>query len=98
MADASAMTMRRRVEEFLRFAKELAVLGISRDAANDDENYEDPLTEYLNAIAIYVSPKKAGEDDDKDASVEPSEGAYRVLPTVRMARVALSAGLGTAPP
>ena len=82
--DASAMTMRRRVEEFLRFAKELAVLGINRDAANDDENYEDPLTEYLNAIAVYVSPKKVGEDDDRDASVEPSEGAYRVLPTVRM--------------
>jgi hypothetical protein len=82
--DASAMSMRRRVEEFLRFAKELAELGFKRDAAYDDEDNVDPLTEYLDAIAVYVSPKRAGEDDDKEAATGPDEGAYRVLPTVRM--------------
>jgi superfamily II DNA/RNA helicase len=78
------MTMRRRVEEFLRFAKELAELGLKRNTPYDDEDNVDPLTEYLDAIAVYVSPKRAGEDDDKEASTGPDEGAYRVLPTVRM--------------
>lgn len=82
--DASEMSMRRRVEEFLRFAKELAELGSKREPAYDDEENADPLTEYLDAIAVYVSPKRAGEDDDKEASSEPAHGAYRVLPTVRM--------------
>ena len=82
--DASAMSMRRRVEEFLRFAKELADLGLKRDAGYDDEDSVDPLTEYLKAIAVYVAPMRAGEDDDKEASSAQGEGAYRVLPTVRM--------------
>ena len=82
--DTSAMSMRRRVEEFLRFAKELAELGLKRTTEYDDEENADPLTEYLDAIAVYVAPRKAGEDDDKEASSGLGEGAYRVLPTVRM--------------
>ena len=82
--DSSAMSMRRRVEEFLRFAKELAELGTKKEASQGDEQIIDPLTEYLDAIAVYVSPKKAGDDDDQDAAAIAGEGAYRVLPTVRM--------------
>jgi superfamily II DNA/RNA helicase len=82
--DSSAMSMRRRVEEFLRFATELAELGTKKEASEGDEEVIDPLTEYLDAIAVYVSPKRAGEDDDQDATVKAGEGAYRVLPTVRM--------------
>ncbi len=82
--DASAMSMRRRVEEFLRFAKELAELGAKKEASHGDEETIDPLTEYLEAIAVYVSPKRAGDDDDQDAAVRAGQGAYRVLATVRM--------------
>jgi superfamily II DNA or RNA helicase len=85
--DASAMSMRQRVEEFLRFAKELAELEAKRGTGNiegEDGDGPDPLAEYLDAIAVYVSPKRTGEDDDKDASAAAKEGAYRVLPTVRM--------------
>jgi superfamily II DNA or RNA helicase len=82
--DFSAMSMRRRVEEFLRFAKELAELGTKEEASQGEQETIDPLTEYLDAIAVYVSPKRAGDDDDQDAAAKAAEGAYRVLPTVRM--------------
>lgn len=82
--DASEMTMRSRVEEFLRFARELAELGSKQEAQPGDEQAIDPLTEYIDAIAVYVSPKRAGDDDDAEASAGTGEGAYRVLPTVRM--------------
>jgi hypothetical protein len=81
---STTMTMRRRIEEFLRFAKELAELGAKQQSESGEIQETDPLTEYLDAIAVYVSPKKLGEDDDADASAEAGEGAYRVLPTVRM--------------
>jgi len=80
--DASAMSMRGRVEEFLRFAKELAERG-RKPVAHEDETV-DPLTEYLDAVAVYVSPRGAGEDDDAEAASGPGEGTYRVLQPVRM--------------
>jgi hypothetical protein len=83
-ADASAMSMRRRVEEFLRFARELAERG-QPDASVDGQKSGDPLAEYLDAVAVYVKPRKAGEDDDEEAAPSVDEGTYRVLPTVRLA-------------
>jgi len=83
--DASAMTMRQRIEEFLRFANELAERGHRRLGVVDDEQGPDPLTEYLRAVAVYVSPRRTGDDDDEDARTGPAaDGAYRVLPTTRM--------------
>lgn len=43
LLDASAMTMRRRVEEFLRFSKELAELGAKQDETYEDEQNMDPV-------------------------------------------------------
>lgn len=82
--DASAMSMRMRVEEFLRFAKELAERG-RKQVAMDDGEASDPLTEYLDAVAVYVSPRQAGEDDDEEAASGQGGGTYRALQPVRMA-------------
>jgi hypothetical protein len=75
-ADASAMSMRRRVEEFLRFVKELAERGQKRIVSADTEA-TDPLTEYLNAIAVQMRGS-----DEEEANTEP--GTYRVQQPVRM--------------
>lgn len=77
VADASAMSMRKRVEEFLRFAKELAERGQKRVAAGDDE-IEAPLTEYLRAVAVQTR----GGEDDEEAKAAPA--TYRAQQPVRM--------------
>ena len=82
-ADASAMTMGARIEEFLRFAKELAERGITNSSEDGDEA-RDPLTEYLEAVAVYVSPRRTAFDDDDAPRADSSEGSYRVLQPVRM--------------
>jgi hypothetical protein len=80
--DASAMSMRARIEEFLRFAKELAERGSKQVGGDDAENH--PLTEYLDAVAVYVSPRRAGQDDDEEVTSGAGDGTYRVLQPVRM--------------
>lgn len=82
-ADASAMTMGARIEAFLRFAKELAERGITNSSDDGDET-RDPLTEYLEAVAVYVSPRRSAFDDDDAARANSSEGTYRALQPVRM--------------
>jgi hypothetical protein len=81
--DGSAMTMMRRAEEFLRFARELVERG-RHGAEEDSEDNHDFLQDYLDAVAVYVSPRRAGDDEEADGR-EEEEGTYRVLPTVRMA-------------
>lgn len=75
--DASAMSMRSRVEEFLRFAKELAERGQKQVAAGNDEG-EAPLTEYLKAIAVQIR----GGGDDEEGKTETA--TYRAQQPVRM--------------
>ncbi len=82
-ADASSMTMGARIEEFLRFAKELAERGVT-PPAEDGGEARDPLTEYLEAVAVYVSPRRMALDDDDAVRAATSEGSYRVLQPVRM--------------
>lgn len=76
--DASSMNMSGRIIEFLRFAKELAERRALMTVDEEDES-QDPLQEYLDAVAVYVSPR-AVDDDGK----RMSEGSYRVLQPVRM--------------
>jgi len=88
-ADGSALTMARRVEEFLRFAKDHAERGqrtVRTDSEGDGDEASDPLSEYLDAVAAYVSPRRAKDDDDVEAQQPEGgdDGTYRVLPTVRM--------------
>lgn len=75
--DASAMSMKRRVEEFLRFAKELAERSRRQ---NTDENGEasDLLTEYLKAIAVQTR----GEGDEEATGTDGV--TFRVQQPVRM--------------
>jgi len=81
--DSSAMTMQRRVQEFLRFAKELGERA-QRSAPSEKER-RDPLQEYIDAIAVYVSPRKKGEKDEEDDMIpEAGSGSYRALQPVRM--------------
>lgn len=83
--DGSGMTMLRRVTEFLRFAKELAELSQQNVAVEDSGENVDLLQEYVDAIAVYISPRRHGDDDDEEGKPPPTgEGTYRVLPTVRM--------------
>jgi hypothetical protein len=71
-----------RVEEFLRFAKELAERGSKQ--VKHDEAASHPLREYLDAVAVYVSPRQAGQDDDEEATSGAGAGTYRALQPVRM--------------
>lgn len=75
--DASAMSMRMRVEEFLRFAKELAERSRQPLAADEGEA-DDPLTEYLKAIAVQTR----GEDEEEAAGTDAA--TFRVQQPVRM--------------
>jgi hypothetical protein len=75
-ADASGTTLRQRIEEFLRFATELAARGHAADALGDEAERSNPLGDYLDAVAVSIRPR----DDDADRQ---SSGA-RALPVVRM--------------
>jgi hypothetical protein len=76
--DASAMSMLDKVREFLRFARELAERG-RQGTGDDDERSHDFLAEYLNAVAVYMSPRGDGREED-----DGSEGTYRAGRVVRM--------------
>lgn len=80
---ASAMSMRARIDEFLRFAKELAEQS-KRQVASDNGKARNPLSEYLDAVAVYVSPRRAAEDEEEEPAYVASEGTYRALRPVRM--------------
>jgi superfamily II DNA or RNA helicase len=75
--DASAMSMHRRVVEFLRFAKELAERSRQHIPADDGEA-DDPLTEYLKAIAVQTS----GKEDEEATGTD--QITFRVQQPVRM--------------
>jgi hypothetical protein len=78
-ADASGTTMMQRVRGFLEFARELA--DRARRLAPEGEEVQNPLTEYLDAVDAYVSPRRRTDDDDADAR---RTGTYRALATVRL--------------
>jgi hypothetical protein len=77
--DSSELTMADRVKEFLRFAKDLAERARRRVGPEDGISI-DPLDEYINALGVYVSPRRHKDNDDEEAHPD----SYRVLPTVRM--------------
>jgi helicase-like protein len=80
--DASSLKMAEKIREFLWFSKDLADQRLARNAA-DDENIRDPLANYLEAVAVYVSPRRTILDDE-GSQANDSEGTYRVLQPVRM--------------
>jgi hypothetical protein len=82
--DASAMSMRHRVAEFLRFAQELAEQADKRVGADDEDSTADPLDEYLKAVAVYVSPRQPTEEEDDQPLSAGETGTFRVLRPVRM--------------
>ena len=49
--------MAERIYEFLRFAKDLAEQRVLNAA--EEEAVRDPLKDYLDAVAVYVSPRRA---------------------------------------
>lgn len=75
--DASAMSMLDKVREFLRFARDLAERG-TQTTGDDDEGSHDFLAEYLNAVAVHMSPRGDGGAEEGGA-----EGTYRVGRVVR---------------
>ena len=75
--DASDMSMTKRVQEFLRFAKELAERG-RRQVASEEEGRVDPLSEYLKAIAVQTR----GEEDEEATGTDVV--TFRVQQPVRM--------------
>ena len=78
--DASDNTLRDRVQEFLRFAQELAARG--REAVSlEDEEKLDPLGDYLKAVAASIGAK----EDERDEAAEIGQRAsFRALQVVRM--------------
>jgi hypothetical protein len=76
-ADASAMSIRMRVMEFLRFAKELTERS-RYEVRGDDDEADDPLTEYLRAIAVQTR----GDDDEEAAGADAA--TFHVQQPVRM--------------
>jgi helicase-like protein len=75
--DASAMTLRTPIDEFLRFTKELAERRRAYIADGDGEPI-DPLTEYLKAVAVQTS----GVGDEEAAGADAA--TFRVQQSVRM--------------
>ena len=75
--DASDMSMTGRVQEFLRFAKELAERG-QQLIALEEEGRSEPLTEYLKAIAVQTR----GDEDEE--AVGTDVATFRVQQPVRM--------------
>jgi hypothetical protein len=79
--DASSLKIAERIHEFLRFAKDLAEQRVLKSAG--EEVARDPLKDYLDAVAVYVSPRRTiGDDDGSQGGA--GEGSYRVLQPVRM--------------
>jgi hypothetical protein len=70
-SDASAQTMLHRVQEFLRFASDLAEKG---QRAGQGDTF---LQTYLQSLAAYLAPR-ADEGDGAEAAT------YRTLPVVRL--------------
>lgn len=81
--DGSKTTTKQRIALFLDFATELAERSRLKPDAEDGEN-KSLLAQYLEAVAVYSSPRRSKLDDDEDAKLPSDEGSYRVLPVVRM--------------
>lgn len=75
--DASDMSMTRRVQEFLRFAKELAEQG-RRQVFLEEQGQSDPLSQYLRAIAVQTR----GDEDEE--AIGTDAVTFRVQQPVRM--------------
>ena len=75
--DASDVSMTGRVQEFLRFAKELEERG-QQQIDLEDEGRSEPLTEYLKAIAVQTR----GDEDEE--AVGTDVATFRVQQPVRM--------------
>jgi len=79
--DASGTTLRHRVEEFLRFAQELAARGRAAMHLGDEDELIDPLGDYLNAVAASIGAKEVARDEETE---EGRSVSFRALPVVRM--------------
>ncbi|WP_309893781.1 C-terminal helicase domain-containing protein [Archangium sp.] len=84
--DGSSLTMAHRLEEFLRFAKELAERARfqSVDDAEDADTRVDPLKQYLDALAVHVRRGGEGDDTDDEDVSGAAEGSWRMQGTVRL--------------
>ena len=86
--DASDQTCLGRVRQFLEFAMEFAERArrhVELREGEEDDEYEDPLRSYLEAVSVYSRPRRP-EDIDRDGLPDEGneDGSYRVMPLVRM--------------
>jgi hypothetical protein len=72
------MSILDKVREFLRFARELAERG-RQGTGDEEEGSHDFLAEYLDAVAVYMSPRGDGLEEE-----DGPEGTYRAGRVVRM--------------
>lgn len=83
-ADSSGMTMIRRVQEFLRFAKELAERVREHVPVGEDSTGTlNPLDEYLRSVGRYVRSTHDSDDGENDRNIVAREVAYRPGAIVR---------------
>ena len=85
--DASEQTFVGRIRQFLDFAIEFAERARRhmelREGEENDE-YEDPLETYLDAVSIYCRPRRPEDMDHDRVTDDTDDGSYRVMPLVRM--------------
>ena len=71
------------MEELFSFVKELAERSEVTSSDDDEQEEQNPLRAYLEAVAVFVSPRRKGEDDDPDALAPEGDRTVRALPSVR---------------
>lgn len=85
--DESDQTFLGRVEQFLRFAVELAERAHGPRLSEEhgvSQEPENPLDEYLNAVSVYSRPRRPQHVDQDEIEDEKEKGIYRVVRLVRM--------------
>jgi hypothetical protein len=69
------------VEEFFRFARELAIRSKVAAASEDDDEPHDPLGDYLGAVAVSIRPREVAREE----GLADARGmSFRALHVVRM--------------
>ena len=80
--DLSGTTLHGRLEEFLRFAVELAARSRAAASLDDEEDdAHDALTHYFESVAVSTRARNAAREE---GITERSGSSYRALQTVRM--------------
>lgn len=86
--DHSNQSLIARIQEFLKFAAELAERAQTRIELGshevDDEDIN-PLEELLRSVSVYSKSRRRADVDQDEVDEEPDDdGSYRVMPLVRM--------------